>query len=192
MGLVLASTSPYRKQLLDRLGLPFVQKAPKCDEKSLKNVPYPGAASLARMLATAKVNSLVSESALDTIIGGDQVAELDGRVFDKPETIERAIDQLTELSGRSHRLATAVAVWDEGRLTTHVDITTLTMRTLDFSAIKRYVEADRPEDCAGSYKLESRGITLFERIETADYTAIIGIPLIALTSMLRAIGYIVP
>lgn len=192
MGLVLASTSPYRKLLLERLGLPFVQKAPMCDEKALKNVPYPGAAGLARMLATAKVNSLVSESASDTIIGGDQIVELDGKVLDKPETVERAIDQLAELSGRSHRLATAVAVWDEGRLSTHVDITTLTMRTLELSAIKRYVEADRPEDCAGSYKLESRGITLFERIETADYTAIIGMPLMALTSMLRAIGYIVP
>ena len=91
-----------------------------------------------------------------------------------------------------HRIATAVAVWDEGRLSTHVDITTLTMRTLELSAIKRYVEADLPLDCAGSYKLESRGVTLFDRIDTADYTAIIGLPLMALTSMLRTIGYIIP
>ena len=192
MGLVLASTSPYRKQLLDRLGLPFEQKAPKCNEEALKAIPYPGAAALARLLATEKVNSLVSECLMDTIIGGDQVVELEGRVLDKPGTIGRAIDQLTEMTGRSHRIATAVAVWDEGRLSTHVDITTLTMRTLELSAIKRYVEADVPLDCAGSYKLESRGVTLFERIETADYTAIIGLPLMALTSMLRAIGYIIP
>jgi septum formation protein len=192
MGLVLASTSPYRKQLLDRLGLPFIQMSPRCDEELLKKTPYPGAAGLARMLATEKVNSLIPESALDTIIGGDQVVELDGRFLDKPGTVERAVEQLTELSGRSHRLATAVAVWDEGRLMTHVDITTLTMRTLELSAIERYVEADQPLDCAGSYKLESRGITLFERIETADYTAIIGMPLMALTSQLRSIGYIIP
>jgi len=192
MGLVLASTSPYRKQLLERLGLPFVQKSPRCDEDMLKKTPYPGAAGLARMLATEKVSSLIPESALDTIIGGDQVVELDGRFLDKPGTVERAVEQLTELSGRSHRLATAVAVWDEGRLMTHVDITTLTMRTLELSAIERYVEADQPLDCAGSYKLESRGITLFERIETADYTAIIGLPLMALTSQLRSIGYIIP
>jgi septum formation protein len=192
MGLVLASTSPYRKQLLDRLGLPFAQRAPLCDEEKLKEIPYPGAAGLARMLATAKVNSLVPDCSLDTIIGGDQVVEVDGKVLSKPNTAECAMNQLTELSGRSHRLATAVAVWDEGRLSTHVDITTLTMRTLELSAIRRYVEADAPLDCAGSYRLESRGITLFERIETADYTAIIGMPLMALTSMLRAIGYIVP
>ena len=192
MGLVLASTSPYRKQLLDRLGLPFVQKAPKCNEEALKSIPYPGAVGLARMLATEKVHSLVSECGMDTIIGGDQVVELEGRVLDKPGTIGRAIEQLTELTGRSHRIATAVAVWDEGRLSTHVDITTLSMRTLELSAIKRYVEADSPLDCAGSYKLESRGVTLFDRIDTADYTAIIGLPLMALTSMLRAIGYIIP
>jgi septum formation protein len=192
MGVVLASTSPYRKQLLDRLGLPFVQRAPKCDEEALKAGPYPGAAGLARMLATEKVNSLIPDCMLDTIIGGDQVVELEGRILDKPGTVGRAIDQLAELSGRSHRIATSVAVWDEGRLTTHVDITTLTMRTLELSAIKSYVDADLPLDCAGSYKLESRGVTLFDRIDTADYTAIIGLPLMALTTMLRAIGYIIP
>ena len=192
MGLVLASTSPYRKQLLDRLGLPFVQKAPKCDEAALKSVSNPGAVGLARLLATEKVQSLIFECRMDTIIGGDQIVELEGRVLDKPGTLEGAIEQLTELTGRSHRIATAVAVWDEGRLSTHVDVTTLTMRTLELSAIKRYVEADSPLDCAGSYKLESRGVALFDRIDTADYTAIIGLPLMALTSMLRAIGYIIP
>ena len=192
MGLVLASTSTYRKQLLDRLGIPFEQRASKCDEDVFKRNPYPGAAGLARMLATEKAKSLIRDCALDTIIGGDQVVELDGKVLDKPGTIDQAIDQLVELSGRTHRLATAVAVWDEDRLSTHVDITTLTMRTLELSAIKRYVEADLPLDCAGSYKLESRGIMLFERIESADYTAIIGMPLMALTSMLRAIGYTIP
>ena len=192
MGLVLASTSPYRKVLLDRLGLPFSQAAPKVDESTFKSQGSLGAAGLARLLATEKVNSLISQYPLDTIVGGDQVVDLDGKILGKPTTIEAAIDQLIELSGRSHRLATAVAVWDEGRLNTHVDITTLTMRTLELSAIKRYVEADEPLDCAGSYKLESRGISLFERIETADYTAIIGLPLMALTSMLRGIGYVIP
>ncbi len=192
MGLVLASTSPYRKVLLDRLGLPFSQASPKCDEDAFPTQRSLGAAGLARLLATEKVNSLISQYPLDTIIGGDQVVDLDGTILGKPTTIEAAIDQLIELSGRSHRLATAVAVWDEGRLNTHVDITTLTMRTLELSAIRRYVEADQPLDCAGSYKLESRGISLFERIETADYTAIIGLPLMALTSMLRGVGYVIP
>lgn len=192
MGLILASTSAYRKVLLDRLGLPFVQSAPKCDERAIKELLQLGSAGLARTLATEKASSLISEFPLETIIGADQVVDLDGKILEKPETVEKAIDQLIELSGRSHRLATAVAVWDEGRLNTHVDITTLTMRALELSAIKRYVEADLPLDCAGSYKLESRGISLFDRIETADYTAIIGLPLMALTSMLRGIGYVIP
>lgn len=192
MGLILASTSPYRKELLARLGLPFEQREPTCDEAAIKAAGSPGAAGLARLLATEKVQSLIPRCGQDTIVGGDQVVELEGVIFDKPGSIERAIDQLVELSGRSHRLATAVAVWDEGRLSTHVDITTLTMRTLDLSAIRRYVEADLPLDCAGSYKLESRGISLFERIETADYTAIIGLPLMALTSILRGICYVIP
>ena len=192
MGIVLASTSPYRKLLLDRLGLPFEQRSPRCDEAALKQVSYPGAAGLARLLATAKVESLINSHQDDTLIGGDQIVEVDGRVLDKPGSVERAIEQLASLAGRSHRIATAVAVWDEGRLSTHVDITTLTMRTLDLSAIKRYVDADQPLDCAGAYKLESRGIALFERIETADYTAIIGLPLMVLTAMLCGIGYVIP
>lgn len=192
MGIVLASTSPYRKQLLERLGLPFEQRVPLCDESLLKLSPYTSAAGLARTLATAKIESLIPTHPDDTLIGGDQIVEVDNQILDKPETVDRAIEQLALLAGRSHRIATAVAVWDEGRLNTYVDITTLTMRPLDLPAIRRYVEADRPLDCAGSYKLESRGITLFERIETADYTAIIGLPLITLTSMLRGIGYIIP
>lgn len=192
MGIVLASTSPYRMQLLQRLGLPFEQRTPLCDESALKRGPYPGAAGLARMLATAKIESLVPVHPDDTLIGSDQVVELDHQVLEKPGTVERAVEQLSLLSGRSHRIATAVAVWDEGRLSTYVDVTTLTMRTLDLPEIQRYVAADLPLDCAGAYKFESRGITLFERVESADYTAIIGLPLMALATMLRGIGYIIP
>lgn len=192
MGLVLASTSPYRRQLLDRLGLPFEQRSPRFDESLLSGMAHPRPAELARRLATEKVNSLVPECPRETIIGGDQVVEVDGRVLSKPGTAERALNQLSELSGRSHRIATAVAVWHEGRLITHVDMTTLTMRALDRDALSRYVEADMPLDCSGSYKLESRGVALFDRIETADYTAIIGMPLIALTSILRSVGFSIP
>ena len=191
MGMILASTSVYRSQLLERLGIPFTRVAPKFDEATVKSESF-SPAGLARHLATEKVMSLMAEYPDDTIIGGDQVVDLDGRVLGKPGTIDHVINQLTELSGRSHRLVTAVAVWDEGRLFTHVDITTMTMRTLELAAIHRYVMADKPVDCAGSYMLEAHGITLFESIETADYTAIIGMPLMALTSMLRSIGYVVP
>lgn len=192
MGLVLASTSPYRKQLLDRLGIPFTQMAPRCDEATLKAIPYPGPVGLARHLAREKAGSLIGECPHDTIIGGDQVVDIDGRVLSKPGTVAQAIDQLMELSGRTHQLATAIAVCVAGEIRTHVDLTRLTMRSMDREAIARYVGADQPLDCAGSYKLESRGIALFDRIETSDYTAIIGMPLIALSAMLRTAGYITP
>ncbi|MBS0202837.1 MAG: septum formation protein Maf [Planctomycetes bacterium] len=192
MGLVLASTSPYRKQLLDRLGIPFTQLAPRCDEAALKGIPYPGPAGLARHLAREKAVSLLRECPGDTIIGGDQVAEIDGQILEKPGTVAKAIDQLTVLSGRTHVLATAIAVCVNGDVRTHVDLTRLTMRSLNRDSIARYVEADLPLDCAGSYKLESRGISLFERIETTDHTAIIGMPLIMLTSMLRSAGFAIP
>lgn len=192
MSLILASTSRYRKQLLERLGLPFRTVAPRFDEQVFHHDRSLGAAGMVRQLAIGKVNSVVAEFSLDTIVAADQVVELDGKILGKPKSIDRAINQLAELSGRSHRIYTAVAVWDESRLNTHVDITTMTMRTLDLATIQRYVMADAPIECAGAYKLESRGITLFERIEAADYTAIIGLPLLALTSMLRSIGYVIP
>jgi septum formation protein len=192
MGLILASTSEYRKRLLERLGIPFRCVAPKFDESKFVSDETLSPAGLARQLATEKVMSLIADHPDDTIVGGDQLVDLDGRIIGKPGTIDRVIQQLKELSGRSHRLATAVAVWDEGRLTTHVDISTLTMRTLDLPAIHRYVMADKPVDCAGSYMLEARGIALFERVETDDYTAVIGMPLMTLTTMLKTLGYTVP
>ena len=117
---------------------------------------------------------------------------LEGRIFGKPGTFEHALDQLAAMAGRTHDLITALAVWHEGRMYRHTDVTTLHMRVLDREAITRYVAADCPLDCAGSYKLEERGIILFERIETEDHTAITGLPLIALTTILSEVGYVIP
>ena len=191
MDLILASTSPHRRALLERLGHPFRSEPPGVEESG------PEWESLdprerAESLAVAKAEAVASRFPGAVVIGGDQVASLDGAVLGKPGTAEVAREQLARLSGRSHRLFTAIALHVRGRMPVHVDITTLTMRPLDPGEIARYVEADSPLDCAGSYRIESLGIALFESIESADQTAIVGMPLIALARMLREAGFPVP
>jgi septum formation protein len=189
--LVLASTSRYRRALLERLGVPFRCWAPRVDEGALKTGNL-DPRSLAERLATAKAESLICVEPDATVIGGDQLVSFAGQVFGKPEGAECAIDQLAAMAGRSHDLITALAVRHEGRTILHTDVTTLHMRPLTRAEIARYVAADRPLDCAGAYKLEERGIALFERIDTADYTAITGLPLIAVTTILRSLGFAIP
>jgi septum formation protein len=189
--LILASTSRYRRTLLERLGVPFRCRAPRVDEEALKTGNL-DPRSLAERLATAKVESLICVEPDATVIGSDQLVAFAGQVFGKPEGAERAIDQLAAMAGRSHDLITALAVRHEGRTILHTDVTTLHMRPLTRAEIARYVAADRPLDCAGAYKLEERGIVLFERIDTADHTAITGLPLIALTTILRGLGFAIP
>jgi septum formation protein len=189
--LVLASTSHYRRALLERLGVPFRARAPLVNEEDLKS-PDLDPRALAAMLATAKAESLDQEEPDATILGSDQLVAFEGRVFGKPGTLENAIAQLVTMSGRSHDLITALAVRHQGRTILHTDVTTLRMRRLNQAEIGRYVAADQPLDCAGSYKLEERGIALFERIDSADHTAITGLPLIALTTILRSLGFAIP
>lgn len=193
--LVLASTSRYRHALLERLGLPFRAIAPACDEEALKD-PALAPQQLAEHLALAKAQSLEPSLPQATIIGSDQLAavEVDGHwtILGKPGSRERAIDQLALLSGRTHLLVTAMVVIHRGARHRHTDLTRLTMRRLDRDALARYVDADQPLDCAGAYKLEALGIALFERIDSADHTAITGLPLIALTRILSDVGYALP
>jgi len=189
--LVLASTSVYRRALLERLGVPFRCRAPLCDETLLKQECL-NPTKLAERLAFAKADSLVSAEPDAAIIGCDQLVCFEGQVFGKPLTAARAIDQLTAMAGRSHELITALVVI-RGEWSYHqTDVTTLWLRPLTRAAIERYVAADQPFDCAGSYKLEARGIVLFEEIESKDHTAITGLPLIALVSILRELGIEIP
>jgi septum formation protein len=191
--LVLASTSAYRRGLLERLGLPFRCRAPLCDELALHRESADlDPRRLAESLAVAKASSLVEEEPGATIVGCDQLVSLVGRVFGKPQTLERAIDQLQSMCGRTHELITAMVVIRGSDMFRHTDITRLTMRPLSREAIERYVAADRPFDCAGSYKLESRGIVLFDRIESQDHSAITGLPLIALVTILGTLGFVIP
>jgi len=189
--LVLASTSPYRRALLERLGLPFRSIAPLVDEEALKQGRWEPR-ELAEHLALAKAGSLKELDPEATIIGSDQLVSFEGQIHGKPGSAEHAVAQLVAMAGASHVLITALAVRRARQSYVHTDVTTMHMRNLTRAEIERYVAADQPLDCAGSYKLEERGITLFERIETTDYTAILGLPLIALTTLLRRIGYTVP
>jgi septum formation protein len=190
---VLASTSPYRQALLERTGISFRCRAPLIDEAAVAaNEPGLEPRPLAEALALAKASSVAALERGAAIIGCDQLVSLDSRVFGKPATPEKAVDQLAALSGHMHELITALVVISGGQILRHTDVTRLWMRPLSRSAIERYVRVDRPLDCAGSYKLESRGIILFERIESADHTAITGLPLIALVTILRELGYEIP
>lgn len=189
--LVLASTSPYRRALLERLGLPFACVAPPCDEEALKAAGGDPEALAARLaLAKARAAAILHPQAV--VIGGDQVCALGDDILHKPRTAERAVEQLLRLQGGEHRLVTALAlVHPDGELT-HTDITRLHMRALDRTALERYVATDLPLDCAGAYKLERRGITLFSRIDSQDHDAIVGVPMLWLTGALVDLGYQLP
>jgi 7-methyl-GTP pyrophosphatase len=191
MDLVLASTSPYRRELLARLGVAFRCLAPQVDEEAIKRHGL-DPQELAAQLALAKATSLCDIVPHAIVIGCDQLVEFEGQIFGKPGSVANAEEQLAAMAGKSHQLVTALAVRHARRTYTHNDVTTLHMRPLTRVEIARYVAADQPLDCAGSYKLEARGIVLFERIESRDHTATTGLPLIALTSILRGLEYRIP
>jgi septum formation protein len=191
MELVLASTSPYRRALLERLGVPFRCVSPSVDERVFKERGL-APRVLAEALAAAKAASLAATFPDAAILGGDQIATIDGQILGKPGTPEAACRQLAALAGRSHELITAVTVWRAGCSYSHTDVAALTMRRLTDAEIARYTAADRPFDCAGAYKIEALGIALFERIACEDHTAITGLPLIALAGILRGLGFAIP
>ncbi len=185
--LVLASTSRYRRELLERLGLGFEAVSPRCDETPLSGE---GTAATALRLSIGKAESLAASFPGALIIGADQVASSGGERLDKPGTHANAVRQLRGLSGKSAQFDTAVALLDarEGTLQSQVVPCRVVFRTLDGETIERYLRREQPYDCAASAKAEGLGIALIERIETEDPTSLIGLPLIALTSMLALAG----
>ncbi len=184
--LVLASTSPYRRTLLERLRVPFTTASPKVDE-----LPRPGESprALAQRLAIAKAEAVSKLNPSAWVIGADQVAECDDDILGKPGTAERARMQLAVCSGRVVTFHTAVRVNRGSEAHTHVDVTRVKFRVLTTEEIERYVELDNPLDCAGSFRSEGLGIVLFERVETEDPTALIGMPLLWLAGALRKVGF---
>jgi septum formation protein len=189
--LVLASTSPYRRQLLERLRIPFEVARPDVDES-----PHTGEAPslLAERLAAAKGSAIARRMPQAWVIGADQVAELDGHVLGKPGSFERAADQLAAASGRRVVFHTAACLLREGeRKAFHFrDRTEVAFRRLAPAEIERYLHAEQPYDCAGSFKCEGLGISLFESIQTRDPTALVGLPLIDLAKALRQAGFVIP
>lgn len=189
--IVLASTSRYRAGLLRRLLDNFEQIAPDVDEQ-----PLPGEAPAARAarLATAKAVAVSKQHRDAVVIGSDQVAALGDTILHKPGSSDNAHEQLRASSGNTVDFHTSLCVLDgrEGRLQTHTDHTRVVFRALSDEEIRHYVARERPFDCAGSFKSEGAGIALFERIESEDPTALIGLPLIALARLLREAGIPVP
>lgn len=189
--LILASTSTYRRALLERLSLPFATARPEVDESPLPGEPPQ---LLAERLAIAKAEAVLASSNDGTwVIGSDQVAELDGRPLGKPGRHAAAVEQLRSMSGREVRFLTALCIaGPDGRRLRALDVTTARFRALGDDEIERYVTREQPLDCAGSFKSEGLGIALFEAIDNRDPTALIGLPLIATARLLREAGFVVP
>lgn len=189
--LLLASTSPYRRTLLSRLALPFDMVAPDTAEDA---VPEEPPEPRARRLGIAKAQTVAHRYPDAIVIGSDQVASVGTHILHKAGHAARAREQLTALSGRTAYFHTACAVIGvHARVNlVHVDTTTVLFRALAADEIERYIEREQPFDCAGSFKAESLGITLFERIDSSDPTALIGLPLIWVAQALRSCGYLLP
>lgn len=186
--LILASTSKYRGALLSQLGIPFEAMAPGVDEDQLKNQDL-SPTQLAMELARLKALAVFEKKPEACVIGSDQVCMHNGELLGKPGTVDKAVAQLLKMQGAHHELITAVSLFfPKGEVHFH-NRTVLYMRALTPDQIRKYVEEDMPLDCAGSYKLETKGIKLFEKIEMDDHTSIIGLPLIQLNNHLLKIGY---
>ncbi|KRD27008.1 septum formation inhibitor Maf [Acidovorax sp. Root267] len=189
--LVLGSTSRYRRELLQRLNLPFDVAAPNVDE-----TPLPGEAprALALRLALAKARAVAQLHPEAVVIGSDQVADLAGEPLGKPGLHERAVEQLRQMRGQTVIFQTALAVVCTATGFEQVDLAPVEVKFRDLSdaEIERYLRAEQPYDCAGSAKSEGLGIALLDAIHSDDPTSLIGLPLIRTCRMLRAAGLVLP
>lgn len=187
MQLVLASTSPYRRELLGRLGLEFRCARPDTDESAL---PGESADALVQRLARDKARSVAGNSPDSIVIGSDQVATVGDKILTKPGTSERAVAQLQAASGRKVVFHTGLCVINTADHSEQLDLVPFTVhfRNLSNTEIEHYISREQPLDCAGSFKSEGLGIALFRRMEGDDPSALIGLPLIRLTDMLRQAG----
>jgi septum formation protein len=189
--IVLASSSRYRQEQLARLHLPFVIEVPAIDESAL---PTEAQRATAERLAIAKARAVAQHQADAIVIGADQVAELDGRSIGKPGTHEAALQQLLAMRGRTVHFHSGIALVDsrDGRCLSASVATEVRFRDLPSEALEAYLRIDLPYDCAGSAKIESLGICLVQAVHSEDPTALVGLPLITLTSMLDQLGVALP
>lgn len=190
-GLILASTSQYRRALLERLQVPFDCVAPDVDETRHPGEP---AEEMASRLARLKAQAVASRYPKAVVIGSDQVAVRGKNLLGKPGTAAKCFEQLRRSSGQEVRFLTAVHVIDgtTGTAESHMDVTRVRFRELTTLEIQRYVERDQPFDCAGGFKAESLGIALFEQIDSSDPTGLTGLPLAWVAGALRRSGFQIP
>ncbi|MDH1010371.1 Maf family nucleotide pyrophosphatase [Pseudomonas nicosulfuronedens] len=183
--LILASSSPYRRELLQRLRLPFECASPDIDETPL---PGENAEQLVRRLAESKARALAQHYPTHLIIGSDQAAVNSSRILGKPHNLERATEQLKDASGKSVSFLTGLCLLNSQSGQAQIDCVRFTVhfRNLDDARIRRYLEAEQPFDCAGSFKAEGLGVSLFRSTEGEDATSLVGLPLIRLVDMLLA------
>lgn len=192
MSLILASTSVHRQKLLQGLGFKFQCFAPAVDEKPLQaDLLRQGGSpqKVAEALAALKGQSVLSQNSKATVISADQLVSIDQLILGKTQSPAQALDQLLLLNGRSHHLITSVCLFHQGAHYQHTDISTLKMKTLSRQELANYIQLDQTMDCAGSYKIESRGLVLFEKIQCEDFSAIQGLPMVWLTNKLKELGY---
>ena len=189
--LILGSTSRYRRELLQRLGLPFDVAAPDVDETPL---PHEAPAALAQRLALAKARAVAARHPQAIVIGSDQVADLHGEPLGKPGDHARAVAQLQRMRGHTVVFQTALSVVceDSGFCASDLAAVRVRFRALSNAEIERYLVREQPYDCAGSAKSEGLGIALLEAIDSDDPTALVGLPLIRTCQLLRAAGLTVP
>jgi septum formation protein len=185
--LILASTSVYRRQLLERLRIPFSVISPEVDESAL---PGETPEQLARRLAMAKAKAVAVQQPESVVIGSDQVADLAGVALGKPHTHDRAVAQLQRMRGHTVIFQTAVAVVCQANGFAQVELAAVSVqfKPLTDVQIEHYLQAEKPYDCAGSAKSEGLGIALLERIDNDDPTALVGLPLIRTCVLLEAAG----
>ncbi|OUR94154.1 septum formation protein Maf [Halobacteriovorax marinus] len=188
MNLILASTSPYRKEQLERLNISFGCHSPNVDEEQFKG-QIMDPSKLASTLARLKAESILERFPNDFIIGGDQVLNIKGKILGKPLTQQKAIEQLSLLSGQTHELITSTCYLSKDQLIERTVIAKMKMRPLSLAQITSYIELEQPLKCCGSYMLENKGIALFEEIDCPDYTAIIGLPLMSTAQILMENGF---
>jgi len=189
LNLILASTSVYRRELLERLRIPFEVVAPKVDETPLTGE---STLDLALRLAQAKAAAVAKEHPHAWVIGSDQVADLCGAAIGKPGNFERALAQLQLMRGQTVTFHTALCLMKGEKQTTLGVPTEVRFRKLADDILENYLLAEEPYDCAGSAKSEGLGISLLESIKSDDPTALIGLPLIALSGLLRDAGFVIP
>lgn len=188
--IVLASTSIYRQAQLKTLGIPFIAEKPLIDEEKEKDLSL-NPKDLALKLSFLKAQSLAKPNQIT--IGGDQLVSFENQILGKPGSIENAIQQITKMQNQTHELITALTIFDgPDNFKQVLNITKMKLKKLSSEQINKYIELDNPIDCAGSYKIEKHGVQIMEAIETSDFTAIQGLPLLELSKVLAQMGIAIP